>query len=184
MDHSTVLAAITAALTFVLILVTGFYAWANYRVMRIMQADVRARTEPIPRVNINCGSLVTSVHVRAEHAPMRLIELHAALIIDPDNKDEEWDWVECPVGDPRTISPETPAVFNISHTLHQTPKEWRAHIRYTDLGEALEYNMKLSSKGFSFVQAGATPGPFREWLRRVIDSADEKIEAMDHDEKD
>jgi hypothetical protein len=165
------LAWITAALTFVLILVTGFYAWANYRVMRIMQADVRARTEPIPRIGIQFSEepRQLAVEVRVEHAPMRLISLSIALI----PKNGRLSWTDCIIGDPRTISPDTPAVFVSTHRLRSAPEEWRALIHYTDLGEALKYTMKLSSKGFSLVQAQAPPGPISTFLKRISETIDE-----------
>lgn len=171
------LAWTTAALTFVLILVTGFYAWANYRVMRIMQADVRARTEPIPKIGVDFSGLLGAhphsikVHVRVEHAPMRLALLNIALI----SMNEDITWVECMIGDPRTISPETPVEFSEQCDFYGMPPEWTAIVHYTDLGEALEYHMKLSSHGFSLVQAYSPAGPFRKLVKRIS----EKMNEMD-----
>jgi hypothetical protein len=69
---------ITAALTVVLILVTAFYATANWRTMRLVEADLRLRSQPIPSVkslrgfgNAD-GSLTLEYHILVSNAPLVL----------------------------------------------------------------------------------------------------------------
>lgn len=175
------LAWITAGLTFALMGITGFYAWSNYRVMRIMEADFRARTQPIPKLGIylghnpkvgsHCGVHVT---VRTENAPMKLKEISVMVL----HQNDEVSWAECIIGDPRIISPLTAAEFKASYNSCGKQVEWRAIIVYTDLAESLEYHTKVSEKGFSLTTAYDPPGLFR----KLWDRANEKVKEMDLDQ--
>jgi hypothetical protein len=85
-----IVAVSTAALTAILIAITAFYAYANYATMRIMEADLRSRTQPIPKVGLNVrkfeiqtldGRDAYSIEVTIEsgNAPMLLISVSADL---------------------------------------------------------------------------------------------------------
>ncbi len=83
-EHQQELQAISGLaisfLTLILIIMTGFYATANWRTMRLMNADVRFKLKPIPHVGIatalpwnNPGGQAWILTVRSDHAPMVLI---------------------------------------------------------------------------------------------------------------
>ncbi len=173
------LAWITATLTFVLMGITAFYAWSNYRVMRIMESDFRARTQPIPKLGVNLESSKQAgqkdcymmVVIRTENAPMRLKELsiHTTFL------DGRVSHTDCLIGDPRIISPLTAAEFSPAYTDLGFAQEWTALIIYTDLGEAMEFHTKLSSKGFSLTTMERVPGVFQ----KLVAKAKEQIYEMD-----
>ena len=93
-------------------------------------------------------------------------------------------WAECVIGDPRTISPETPVDFSTTYKLRSIPEKWTALIHYTDLGEALEYIMKLNEKGFSLVMADPPPGPIGKWLKAMGEKITNTITEMDGESRD
>jgi hypothetical protein len=177
-----VLAWVTAALTFALMGITAFYAWSNYRVMRIMETDIRARTQPIPKLGVDLNSSTQprlhkdtnmTVVIRTENAPMRLKKLS----IHPTYIDGQMSHIDCMIGDPRIISPLTAAEFSADYESLGAVDEWTALIAYTDLGESTEYVMKLNSKGFSLTTMEKAPGAFQKLLAK----AKEQIYEMDQE---
>jgi hypothetical protein len=76
----TATAVIVAVLTLVLIVLNIIYVRANWRVMRLMETDLRFRTRPIPSFTLENpteahGWYGFKVLVSASNAPMRLLEL-------------------------------------------------------------------------------------------------------------
>ena len=76
-----------AVLTIVLIIVTAIYARANWLTMRLMAADVKFRTKPIPRLGLiavkswsAAGLQPWLVTLRTEHAPLCLIALSVQFV--------------------------------------------------------------------------------------------------------
>jgi hypothetical protein len=72
---------IIAVLTIILIVLNTIYVTANWKTMRLMEADVRFRLRPIPQFSLNFegtpkGYVYTlRIFVRVEHAPMRLVSI-------------------------------------------------------------------------------------------------------------
>jgi len=172
------LAWTTAALTLVLIGITAFYARSNYRVMRIMETDFQARTQPIPKLGIDPyhstqAGAECSMHftLRTENAPMKLKELGALVF----HENGEVGSAECLIGDPRIISPMTPAEFTAKYVSCGRKKEWRAVIVYTDLGEVFEYHTKVSELGLMLTTVVKQPG----LLWKLIEKAKTQIEEME-----
>jgi hypothetical protein len=167
------LAWITAALTFALMAITAFYAWSNYRVMRIMEGDFRARTQPIPKLGVNLDSSVQAgskegymgVLLRTENAPVRLLELsiHVTFL------DGRITHTDCLIGDPRVISPLTSAEFTPAFDPSGFAQEWTALIIYTDLGETMEFHTKLHRDGFSLTTMERVPGFFQKLVTMAKD---------------
>jgi hypothetical protein len=174
------LAWITATLTFALMGITAFYAWSNYRVMRIMETDFRARTQPIPKLGIHLshdsqpGTLCSmNITIRTENAPMKLKEIGVLVF----HENERTSSADCLIGDPRIISPLTPAEFTSNYISCGQKSEWRAVIIYTDLGEAFEYHTKVSERGFSLTTVYSPPG----LIRKLLEKAKEQIDEMDQE---
>jgi hypothetical protein len=73
---------ITAALTLVLILITAIYATANWRTVRLMEADLRFRTQPIPTAQLEVAvtqpsqRLLFFLSVWTSSAPLRIEMVH------------------------------------------------------------------------------------------------------------
>jgi hypothetical protein len=75
----------TVILTFALVLISAFYAYANYATMRIMEADVRSRTQPLPIANITVARLGASSdwmvtgEISTSNAPMLISAVYVSL---------------------------------------------------------------------------------------------------------
>ena len=73
---------VTAALTLVLILITAIYATANWRTVRLMEADLRFRTQPIPTAQLEVAvtqpsqRLLFHLSVWTSSAPLRIEMVH------------------------------------------------------------------------------------------------------------
>src|ERR1700722_10530389 len=71
---------ITAVFTLVLIVITAIYATANWRTVRLMEADLRFRTQPIPTVQLNVvkvyDHLQLEVTIETASAPLRIEMVH------------------------------------------------------------------------------------------------------------
>ena len=111
---------------------------------------------------------------------MRLALLNIAL--HGPNQTGRWVWVECEIGDPRTIAPGTPVEFSATYRARKNPEAWTAVAHYTDLGGALEYHMKLNSQGFHLVQAYTPPGPIIGFFKRVAEKISDTVNDMDRSE--
>lgn len=142
-----------------------------------MRADVRARTQPVPRVAIvaiagsvsSDGTRPLDASVRTENAPMRIVSLNVLLIF----RNGGTTWAECEIGDPRIITLDTPATFNAPYKSQGPISEWRALITYTDLAEAFEYHTKLNDKGFAYTHAADPPGVLRTVYKKLKHSSEE-----------
>lgn len=153
MRHQNELAALSnpalALLTFILIVVTAFYARANWRVMRLMEADLRFKIEPVPSINIDPitdGHMhVRGINVRIKvlNAPLRLICV--TVFTDPSKKDLKdrhfnLDRYPVPIGD----------VFTVEHFFLTTltpESRWYVIVEYDDLPGIKRYVKTITGRG-------------------------------------
>src|ERR1700730_5606040 len=75
----TISSALVALLTLVLIVITIIYVRANWRVMKIMETDLRYRTKPLPSLVVETKAADIGYPYRltitAMNAPLRFLEL-------------------------------------------------------------------------------------------------------------
>jgi len=83
---------IIAFLTIVLIVLNVLYTRANWRIMRMMDADMRFKTQPIPSADITVGTigmtarLLFIVKISTANAPLRLEEISIFLTFTDETK--------------------------------------------------------------------------------------------------
>jgi hypothetical protein len=145
------LAAIAiSVLTLVLIVLNIIYVRANWKAMRLMEADVRFRLKPIPHLGMaavnsfagpSCKRMYL-VHIRAEHAPLRLVALSARFTTDAEQVRERW------LSFNREIVQETPFETQLDIQQDQSFKSWRVTLYYRDLSGLLDYATNFNEQGF------------------------------------
>ena len=75
-----------AIFTLVLLLVTGVYVRANWKIMNLMEADLRYRTKPIPDVKVETSALGShdwfhyTITIRTTNAPLRFDSLECGFL--------------------------------------------------------------------------------------------------------
>src|ERR1700689_4261550 len=76
-SHLAILQALSglmaACMTLVLILLTCVYARANWKTMRLMEADFRFRTEPIPKITLRLAHTASPMETSlAQHKTVKV----------------------------------------------------------------------------------------------------------------
>jgi hypothetical protein len=144
-------ALVIAFLTLILIVMTGFYATANWRTMRLMNADVRFRLKPIPHVGLNASSPWKEtgqdwiLTVRCEHAPMVLLGIEIAFHIGGGKQFEHFHSFK--TGE--TVHPQQSAHgYDLDIKLPASAKSWIMDFSYRDLSGLLYYTTTFDANGF------------------------------------
>jgi hypothetical protein len=161
----------TILLTFALIVITGFYAWANWKTMRLMEADVRFRLKPVPHLGIKgmgtflaAGTQEYTVHIRSVHAPLRLVAL-SAVFKTPKGKTEEHRQTFN-----RQIVSETPFESQLHVHVDQPPSSWVVTLYYHDLSGFLDYATTFNEQGYVSEEKTIDRKEFRTsmttWIQR------------------
>ena len=138
-----------AVLTLVLIIVTAVYAKANWHTMRIVEADVRFRTKPTPRLGLSAanawnqpGGQLWIMTVRTEHAPLSLIGVSIRFAIGP----KETEYLHSFRGD--VIHQAETFQHNFEVALTAAPQGWILQLYYRDHIGMLDYATNFDPKGF------------------------------------
>lgn len=138
-----------AVLTMVLIIVTAIYARANWLTMRLMEADVRFRTKPIPRLGLTAvkpwsstGPQPWQVTLRTEHAPLCLIALSVQFVTGADQREHFQGFKR------QIIVPADSFQHDFKIDLPAPPTDWTAQLYYRDHAEPLDYLTTLDKAGF------------------------------------
>ncbi len=80
-------------LTVLLIILNGIYVRANWTTMRLMQADVRFRTQPIPAMRMTIGTagmsntLIAMLYLSTSNAPLRLAFIRLEYVFKSDARE-------------------------------------------------------------------------------------------------
>lgn len=158
---------VVAGLTLVLIALSCVYARANWKTMRLMEADIRFRTEPIPKVSLeiadhktengdpqaSVGKTVRLIFTTA-NAPMVIKDLRLSISFQSGaHKDFHLPvrgMVRLPLGDEYDLDTEIPALEPVEH--------WSLNLDYWDLTGKIEYRTWFGPNGstFSYGPKGAT----------------------------
>jgi hypothetical protein len=162
---------VVAGMTLVLIFLTSVYARANWKTMRLMEADIRFRTEPIPRVDLEIADAVsssgigpTSNRVPGEknlklifttaNAPMVLKDVRLSVSFQSGaHKDFHLPvngMIRLPVGEEYDLDTEIPATEPVDH--------WGLNLDYWDLSGRIEYRSWFGPNGgtLSYGPKGST----------------------------
>jgi len=154
-EHQQELQAISGVaisfLTLILIIMTGFYATANWRTMRLMDADVRFRLRPIPQVGIatalpwnNPGRQTWILTVRCEHAPMVLIGVSIYFAFADGKQLEHFHNFNR-----ETIHEQGNAhQYNFHIKMPAPSQTWILDLYYRDLSGLLDYATVFNAQGF------------------------------------
>lgn len=160
--HPAVLQALSsliiAFMTVVLIAVTCVYARANWKTMRLMEADIRFRTEPIPRVTLrpapSDSAMQTSmgkemslkVCITTSNAPLVIKECLLSVSFQSgahkDFHSPMGGMVRIPVGEEYELDTEIVATEPIDH--------WSVNLDYWDLTGRIEYRVWFGPNGATF----------------------------------
>jgi hypothetical protein len=138
----------TALLTICLIILNGIYVRANWKTMRLMEADVRFRLKPIPHLGLEfIHPPKGDVHefyltLRAEHAPMCLIALDLNVAVGRESTAHTLTFNQ-EIVDNTTISTKTYGI-----KLPGSATAWLATLFYRDLSGFLDYATHFNEKGF------------------------------------
>jgi len=161
------LSGLTAALmTLVLIALTCVYARANWKTMRLMEADIRFRTEPIPKVSLRlvnkASPMETSlaqhktvnVCVTTSNAPLVIKHLTMSVSfrsgVHKDYHLPVSGMIRLPIGDEYDLDTEILATESVDH--------WSVNLDYWDLTGKIEYRTWFGPNGatYSYGPKGAT----------------------------
>jgi hypothetical protein len=154
-EHQQELQAISGLaisfLTLILIIMTGFYATANWRTMRLMNADVRFRLKPIPHVGIafalpwnNPGGQIWILTIRCDHAPMVLIGVSIHFAFADGKQLEHFHNFNG-----ETIHEQGNAhQYNLHIKMPAPAQTWILDLYYRDLSGLLDYATVFNAQGF------------------------------------
>jgi len=149
---------VIAFMTVVLIAVTCVYARANWKTMRLMEADIRFRTEPIPKVTLrmarSTAAMQTSVGqeqslricITTSNAPLVLKEcLLSVSFKSGAHKDFHsplGGMVRIPLGEEYELDTEIVSEEFMDH--------WSVNLDYWDLTGKIEYRGWFGPNGATF----------------------------------
>jgi hypothetical protein len=162
---------VVAVMTLVLILLTSVYARANWKTMRLMEADIRFRTEPIPRVDLEASDVPASagssskgnrapgektlkLRFTTSNAPMVLKDVRLSVSFQSGaHKDFNLPvngMIRLPVGEEYDLDTEIPATEPVDH--------WGLNLDYWDLSGRIEYRSWFGPNGgtLSYGPKGST----------------------------
>jgi hypothetical protein len=137
-------------LTFVLIVLNTVYVRANWKTMRLMEADVRFRLKPIPHVGVapssawdHPGDQVWTLTVRCDHAPMVLMATSIRFSIGGGKEFEHFH-----VFNGETIHPQTGRQYDLTIKMPAPAQTWSLDLYYRDLSQLLDYGTVFGPTGF------------------------------------
>jgi len=140
---------ILAALTALLVLINIFYVRASWKMMRLMESDVKIRTYPRPRVSVKLskqnanGELNYLITVRTANAPMRLTFLQIGIKYSlnvPDDFEFEHSEVSMLRLNPAVILVgQEWEYFGSMTSEHKLLDEFSVGMRYTDMAGYEKY---------------------------------------------
>lgn len=157
---------VVAGMTLVLIALTCVYARANWKTMRLMEADIRFRTEPIPKVALrfmNAASpMETSlspqktvkVCLTTSNAPLVIKDLRLSVSFKSGAHNDFHlpvaGMIRLPLGDEYEVDTEIVAAESMDH--------WSVNLEYWDLTGKIEYRTWFGPNGttYSYGPKGAT----------------------------
>jgi hypothetical protein len=155
-----------ACMTLVLIALTCVYARANWKTMRLMEADIRFRTEPIPKITLRlahkASAMETSlaqqktvkVCITTSNAPLVIKDLQLSVSFRSGaHKDFHLPvagMIRLPIGDEYDLDTEIVAAESVDH--------WSVNLDYWDLTGKIEYRTWFGPGGatFSYGPKGST----------------------------
>ena len=161
--HPTELQALSSIaltlLTFVLIVLTGIYARANWRTMRLVEADiVRFRTQPIPAADITIATmgmrrdLLFIVVISTANAPLRLENVSIFLTF----ADESTHVHSFTFEGYRTIPVGDSVDLRGNYAAKVVVKKYHTTITYRDLGGSIRYMTTVVPAPFPPGESGET----------------------------
>jgi hypothetical protein len=139
-----------AFLTFALIVLTGIYATANWRTMKLLEKDLRYRSHPIIEGFINVDPKIYGVDeikfegvVKATHAPVLILSAKASFVFSDNTSLAS---AELGPGGPVPLGLDSKAHLASTVRHNQLPDDWSLLVRYSDLAGEREYEAKFSDK--------------------------------------
>lgn len=161
-----------AVLTIVLIFLNVIYVRANWKTMRLMEADVRFRLKPIPHIGLQFLSRPGRNYefyltVRAEHAPMRLVGADVHVAMGSESKTHtvtfNQEIIDTTTAMTKTYEMELPRTVTIT--------TWQVTLFYRDLSGFLDYATDFDAKGFigdrTTIDRHSLYNKTRFWILRV-----------------
>jgi hypothetical protein len=162
---------VVAGMTLVLILLTSVYARANWKTMRLMEADIRFRTEPIPHVELKAvdapasamkssfgnrspGEKILKLIFTTANAPLVLKDVRLSVSFQSGaHKDFNLPvngMIRLPVGEEYDLDTEISADEPVDH--------WGLNLDYWDLSGRIEYRSWFGPNGgtLSYGPKGST----------------------------
>lgn len=149
---------IVACMTLVLIAVTSVYARANWKTMRLMEADIRFRTEPIPKVALRLAAAASAMEtslgreklvkvcITTANAPLVIKDVRLSVSFKSgahrDFHSPVAGMIRLPVGDEYELDTEIVANESIDH--------WSVNLDYWDLTGKIEYRIWFGPNGTTF----------------------------------
>jgi hypothetical protein len=139
-----------ALLTLVLIIVTGVYATANWRTMRLVEADVRFRVRPVPRLGLAAANAWNSPNgqlwiltLRSEHALLCLVAANIRFAVGGGHEVEYFHSFNGEVID---LAASFQHSFEIK--MPAASSTWILELYYRDHGGLLDYATTFGPGGF------------------------------------
>jgi len=138
-----------AFLTLILIVMTGFYATANWRKMRLINADVRFRLRPIPGLDLAPANEWTDpqgqiwiLRMGCQHAPMVVVGVSIHFSIGNGKEFEHFHTFNGETIQDRTHQ------YNLPIKMPAPAKTWILELYYRDLSGLLDYATVFNAQGF------------------------------------
>jgi len=137
-------------LTLVLIVLTAIYARANWKTMRLMEADIRHRTQPLPRMVLRGDQFAPAtinvqlvVIVTTANAPLYLSAVYVELSGDGGQAIYEGNIFQ---GN-RIVAVDETIQFTEWVPPWAPPQGWRVQINYTDLSRLTSFVSVFAPRG-------------------------------------
>jgi hypothetical protein len=159
---------VIAFLTIVLIVLTGFYVRANWRTVRLLEADLHFRTRPVRLVEAALGTsgmttnMLFMATVKTSNAPLRLDEITIKLYF-PSGRTES-----------RTLTSHLGRVLNSNEEIslgeqfesNEVAENWNLTLVYYDLAGMQKYRTLYFKDNTS--STIATPAANSIFSRRAV----------------
>ncbi len=158
---------VVVGMTLVLIALTCVYARANWKTMRLMEADIRFRTEPIPKVSLevmdvkplgghaqSSGGKTVRLIFTTANAPLVIKDLRLSVSFQSGaHRDFHLPvrgMIRLPLGDEYDLDTEIKASEPVDH--------WSLNLDYWDLTGKIEYRTWFGPHGstYSYGPKGST----------------------------
>jgi hypothetical protein len=132
-------------LTVILIILNTIYVRANWKTMRLMEADLRFRTKPLPSVvvtmdvNEATGICLWSLKLTATSAPMRVLQLTVSF------KQKEHVHREHIRIENMVLRVNENYSANDQFHYGDPPTQWQAELTYADVADLMRYRANFAS---------------------------------------